>query len=658
MTVTEGSCLQTSLLCSRILICDSIAKMSGQQCEVVFSWIQEQLGCRNINQFLTKMICSDLSDHDLFPSSLLHNLQTKISTTMKVSTVSKRNKDNNDILFPLMSLPTDLIQRIVQFLDDTEIIHFERCSRQNFEITNNISFLLYRRNYCDSKCRELILNNKKLNKIVKYNANLFKYCKSNQLTLDFTCDLAMEKRYTQYDDKSHDLNDVNVDCLQLQLQSWYPHLIKNFQILLDETRFPWFKIMLKSIKVLNINKQSISIIHLLPIGCLFDSGINNTLENVNIQICELSDSQTWIPPLKSLNDVPRNIFESNYKRYFKYQDPDEKSKCLKCVKFDGTIQMTFFIKSININCLNTKHLWMSNQTLGLDYFSHNCPLQLRILTFDGYSGIVLNSDNENDNDNDNDCNYNDSCSDDDRNLNCNENSNVNININSNSNINIETIRIITNEKCYTDSGFYEPLFNNIKIISKMNLHNSLKNLILNFEVRFYQNQREYYKTILRNIILKKYFYNLENVCILLIGNDNACANGVYTSKQLCQWTVDWLFDKLLIPNRKLLKYQFKQLYFGLHCGDDACHVFQWRDETMTEKILRQMQQKWHKVWKYGETTAVTNTNKRDQEVQMSDQAEEEVSESSDDSDCDSDSDFENDMWWYEDEFNRLKMLYI
>ena len=65
---------------------------------------------------------------------------------------------------------------------------------------------------------------------------------------------------------------------------------------------------------------------------------------------------------------------------------------------------------------------------------------------------------------------------------------------------------------------------------------------------------EVWKTMLSNVLTKKYYFNLVSVNILLCTYQQSLG-GVQT-------LVDWMFG-VLKENKNVLKYQFKQLRIGI-----------------------------------------------------------------------------------------------
>lgn len=133
---------------------------------------------------------------------------------------------------------------------------------------------------------------------------------------------------------------------------------------------------------------------------------------------------------------------------------------------------------------------------------------------------------------------------------------------------------------------------NQKLIEKMNWQRTLKNLT--FECRIYAT---FETKIIESILQKKYLYNLENVNILFKDLDNASP----IHDEVVKSAIDQLFN-MLIENRKLLKYQFKQLNFGyLNYGA----AFEWSVQT-DETFLNNEK----KMWQYkGKKTCNFHANR-------------------------------------------------
>ena len=126
----------------------------------------------------------------------------------------------------------------------------------------------------------------------------------------------------------------------------------------------------------------------------------------------------------------------------------------------------------------------------------------------------------------------------------------------------------------------EYLFENKDSINQgLNLCNSLKNLTFYFDILPLFVFANIYKKSIENILEKKYYYNLENVNILV-------------DFQVCDQydkEVDYILG-IFKKHIKLLKYQFKQLNVAFYNIKEACYVWEW-NSNIDHKFLDQVKHK-------------------------------------------------------------------
>ena len=120
---------------------------------------------------------------------------------------------------------------------------------------------------------------------------------------------------------------------------------------------------------------------------------------------------------------------------------------------------------------------------------------------------------------------------------------------------IETMRLLN---CWSSVD----ICNNETLIESLNLHKSLKNLMLEMDTTqmAISNIRDDFKQWMKaigHILEKQYYHNLENVNILL---------DTYTGEEF-EFIDD--FFKVLKQNQQLLKHQFRQFNIGIHTRDET-----------------------------------------------------------------------------------------
>ena len=135
--------------------------------------------------------------------------------------------------------------------------------------------------------------------------------------------------------------------------------------------------------------------------------------------------------------------------------------------------------------------------------------------------------------------------DDKRSSSCANPNKHSISISKDCNLQIETLRFIDFDDINTDRS---DLLENQMLIESLNLHNSVKNLTLCIELTIVDDHKKRWERYVSNLLTKKYYFNLENVNILL-----------YTSKIKA---IDRIFD-ILKKYQNILKHQFKQLNIGI-----------------------------------------------------------------------------------------------
>ena len=145
---------------------------------------------------------------------------------------------------------------------------------------------------------------------------------------------------------------------------------------------------------------------------------------------------------------------------------------------------------------------------------------------------------------------------------------------------IETLRII--KLLYT---YRKPkeiiLLKNEKVIEILNLHNSVKNITVGIIFYDLAHQGDC-KTILSNLLMKKYYFNLVNVNIVLCVYQDSLSS--------VKTVIDWMFG-ILMENKNVLKYQFKQLRIGIQSQGfnrnpslERCYVFELNKDDKINDI--------------------------------------------------------------------------
>ena len=113
-----------------------------------------------------------------------------------------------------------------------------------------------------------------------------------------------------------------------------------------------------------------------------------------------------------------------------------------------------------------------------------------------------------------------------------------------------------------------------KVIESLNMQSSLKNLTINVRLR------DYWISVIEKIIVKMYYYNLENVNILLEADYNVGLESIGA------------FFAMLRKHIELLQHQFKQLAIGFAVKPDRqdntkkYYVFQWHEKINCQSLAK------------------------------------------------------------------------
>ena len=227
-----------------------------------------------------------------------------------------------------------------------------------------------------------------------------------------------------------------------------------------------------------------------------------------------------------------------------------KIKSLECIKHWQNNNATFYPMA-NPRCVYSKHVWMCHAEVDLTddkFLTNECNPGMQILTIEKKIICVTANDDESVND-------------------------TNI---TNRGLQIKTMRILRHW-----SWRNLDICNEKIVIDSLNLHNSLKNLTIEC-VTLQPDNYGHQQKALTNILEKEYYYNLENVNIIIEINQDM---DVFMT---------WFFQ-LLEKNVKNLKYQFKQLNiatlkkveYPTYLAKESYFVLEWND-AMDNKRLNQV----------------------------------------------------------------------
>ena len=198
---------------------------------------------------------------------------------------------------------------------------------------------------------------------------------------------------------------------------------------------------------------------------------------------------------------------------------------LKCLKLENMANVDYFTDN-GYKCLNTKHIWLSNTSIDASYFDTSVLYHphLTTLTFEGSTTIEINN---------NPLAPVRSSSSTISTISTSSTSSSDISsdnvlllpqgyLETQSMLHIETIRVISTKKTGRLMGARDfklySIFNDSRLIQRLNLSNSLKNLVLNVDLTSLRHARQTirndFRSMITNIFVKKYFKHLENVALL------------------------------------------------------------------------------------------------------------------------------------------------
>ena len=541
--------MTTSILCHKVRICKLIDTLDETKCLDVLQLLRDELKYGSLNRLLIKMIfdAQDTLTIDSLDSieKYVHQIGAKDGNSKQISPGKGKTqmKDKNDsknrtcTIFPLLRLPIDLIANTSLFLNEQNIIKFEQCCRMFYEMINNTSYL----NKCNN-FKTFEITEKRLRQICDSKCNLifYKYCKAHILK----CEFCKSDSYRHLTDE---------DLANILLNEHEPLWNKAYtQMTSLNSHNNWYINLMESIRLIQFNPfSSLMIDKILPVDILFD-GKRSQLEGICLD--------HHYDGLKSWNQCI-NTFEKNYVNFRnELKQRGEKIKTLEFVNHTNTSRHRMMITGPQY--IEAKYVWfnhmtinavgnMSFSTYGDLYGFHSYP-QLKMITFT--NGILIKNDN-----------VTGGC--------CNKN------------LNIETMRLI-DFGCKLNASENASICNNKQLIESWNLHNSLKNLTItisllnnrqNFTRRDDEKIEDAWKQWLlaiKNILTKEYYFNLENVNILIYdiyGNNCSRAIGIF---------------QILKENKSVLKHQFKQLNVAFHMGD-CCYIIKWT-HGMNDILLDQI----------------------------------------------------------------------
>ena len=533
-----------SNLALKISIGELVERLNDDACVDVIKLVQHELGHDSLNALVKKII---IQFTQTLPNESLAKIEKKIrdkysqhSTSSAVpaiqSNINNTAAVDYDVIFPLLKLSDDLISKTSLFLNKKDIFQFEQCCRLFYQMINNTSYI--KQPMCNN-FKTFIITKKRLMEMRNDKYSFFKYSKANQLIVNLhTYNYKNEIENTE---NNHDPEKCLVDA------------INDFETTTNKiTKMGsydnWWTSLLKSISILDVGAYTEIgvLLSLMPIEILFhpDPHASN-LKQIAVGHAAITKFvKTW--------DSYMNKFEQEYLQWKKKLEKQGlKIKSLKCIKHCRRSLARSEIAITNPRYIDSKHVWLKGIKVDLTndkFLTKQSNPGMKILTIDYSSKFVSN-----------------------------DVSNTYDSILIDRGLKIETLRILSCCKFCNDKV----------VIDSLNLQNSLKNLtIVLYPSRIFHHVNQ--EKAIENILQKNYYYNLENVNIILEntgGHDDT--------------KIDWFF-KLFKDNHKILKYQFKQLNIAIERIVDYDHekylyfVLEWNN-TMDDKHVDQVKKQFYQM---------------------------------------------------------------
>ena len=361
-----------SILCAKISICELIETCDVEQCIDVIRWLHDA-GLSNeinLNKFLIQTILGMKQSHKKLDTveQKMKTITTNSKQQKPHSVITKAKKGvhlnincagDEEIVFPLLGLPIDVISTTTLYLNAQDIFQFERCCRLFYQMINNSSYLNQSNSFNTFK-----LTNKNLDIFTKEKTTctieLYKYCKIKTLMLN--------------------ISDTG---------NWYYNHVRRARgTFCMDMLLP----LLKSMETLKIQGNSLQLLDkikcAIPMKRLFDTSINDDYQFKKIEFGTGEGGHYH----RDLGNGSVRAFRVKYntiKDTFRQEKKDV--RILDCVKIKDT-------ETVDILLINSKHMWL-NDTFGWlskENASNNCNY-LQCLTFERSCGIgFTRSNNYND----------------------------------------------------------------------------------------------------------------------------------------------------------------------------------------------------------------------------------------------------------------------
>ena len=546
----ESAPMSKSILSYRLTIHGLIEQLDEQGCAVVMRSLYHinHFDLGNLHDWLTKRIFS-LTDTTI---ESLKEMESITANTIAKLATSGNNRDTSDTgSGKERNTGSDCDYEI-----NTKIEHVHYITRNIYIATNliqlPIDLILKLSLYLNEKdifkfekcCRIFyqIINNlsyliqsntfktftvtpKRLDQMIQSQYSFYKYCKARIV------------RFQDFSDNTPKIKSKWKKALKIGSDG-------------DE----WIITMFKSIKELDFRdnhfysseNSSLQLLNRLPMTILFDP-VQSNLESINIR-----HRYRGRPEYKWTTNIIK--FVDQYvktKRRFKNQG--KRIKVLKCIKQETHMHIKNGSFVNQLFRIESQQIVVKNINIDANELMKNSKQRLRVITFEKYTCLQWHE-------------------------------GFHLLNNIHKQLHIETLRFI-NISHNQNFKFFK-IFNNEEMIESLNFHNSVKNMTLNMTISDTIDCYEW-KKVLLNLLTKKYYFNLENLNILLFFD--VSPHGIFLN------LTDWIFD-IVKENYQSIKYQFTQLNIAFKINTwYLINIAQYHILKLNDKMNKQSLRKYQKT---------------------------------------------------------------
>ena len=162
-------------------MCRCVEALNDDGCLQVIRLLQHSQKYQNLNQFLMKIILKMTENMNVESLQVINNEMKQIICNNKYvrsqqQSVNNKLKNDNDVIFPLIRLPIDLISKTSLFLNEKDIFIFEQCCRLFYKMINNSSYLKQSNTF-----KQFELNDTRFDQICQAKYSFYKFSQANAM---------------------------------------------------------------------------------------------------------------------------------------------------------------------------------------------------------------------------------------------------------------------------------------------------------------------------------------------------------------------------------------------------------------------------------------------------------------------------------------------